>query len=63
MIEVINKIEKEMIELLDSEQMKKLHEILINNLSDLSSYKEKREKNKLKFEMKNSLKELEDNFN
>ena len=48
MIEVINKIEKEMIELLDSEQMKKLHEILINNLSGLSIYKEKNEKNKLK---------------
>ncbi|WP_304683241.1 site-specific tyrosine recombinase/integron integrase [uncultured Clostridium sp.] len=48
MIEVINKIEKEMIELLDSEQMKKLHEILINNLSGLSIYKEKGEKNKLK---------------
>lgn len=31
MIEVINKIEKEMIELLDGYQMKKIHEILIDD--------------------------------
>ena len=50
MIEVINKIEKEMLELLYGEQMKRLHEILIKNLNCLPNYKEKNEncKSKLK---------------
>ncbi|WP_300856866.1 hypothetical protein [uncultured Clostridium sp.] len=50
MIEVINKIEKEMLELLYDEQMKRLHEILIKNLNCLPNYKEKNEncKSKLK---------------
>lgn len=40
MIEVIDKVEEEMIKLLNNVQMKKLHETLIKNLKDVTIYKE-----------------------
>lgn len=43
MKELINKIEEDMIKLLDNVQMKKLHETLVKNLRDVTIYKEEKE--------------------